>query len=429
VSQKHAVLIDDGKGDKPKRYTPEFQTSDEFARSWKSVLEKSHHRNGPNITVTCCCRGAGKKSLSVRHISGSDSYYLARFPSSGPDHDPLCEYFGLDDKSTGLKGYESGVIRDTKDGMLAIKLDIGLTEKDPPVQSDCPPPPAIQRPANGQSTMSLLGLLSLLWSEARLNFWYPGMAGKRDFSLVRYRLNDASTHIRSGRTAISDRLFIGTDPNSKAAEQQNARLSAPDGQDKRLLLLSLLPRYDEAKHEAELKFLPYRYFGGLPLTFFSSTGQWQSVKKRFPAEYAAWRKGGKVVVFVVTSPPTQTKRGVSVRAQQIALMMVSDNWIPLDSSYEATVASKLDAEQRSYVKPLRYDASLSEVFPDFCLLDTRAKDPFPMEVFGMTSPAYLARKALKTDYYNRNFGPYGWWFWDATVAGPDDELPPFPARK
>ena len=428
MSQKNAVIIDAGKGEKPKRYTPEFQTSEEFARSWKSVLEKSHPRNGPHITITCCCRGTGKKLLSVRHVSNSDSYFLARYPSSGPDHDPQCEFFGLDDRTTGLKGYASGVVREAVDGMLAIKLDIGLTEKDPPVQADCPPPPAAQRTAGGQNTMSLLGLLSLLWAEARLNFWYTGMAGKRGYALVRYRLNDASTHIRSGKTPISDRLFIGTDPNSKAAELQNVKLSSVEYQDKRLLLLSTLSKYDEARHETDLKFLPYRHFGGLPLTFFSSAGQWQTVKARFPAEYAAWRKGEKVIVFTVTSPPTRTKRGVSVRAQQIALMMVSENWIPLDSSYEATVAKKLDMELRSYIKPLRYDASLSEVFPDFCLLDTRAKEPFPLEVFGMTTPAYLARKALKTDYYNRNFGPYGWWFWDAAVAGPDEELPPFPTK-
>ncbi|POP04503.1 hypothetical protein CQJ33_25960 [Salmonella enterica subsp. enterica serovar Heidelberg] len=55
---------------------------------------------------------------------------------------------------------------------------------------------------------------------------------------------------------------------------------------------------------------------------------------------------------------------------------------PLDSSYEAIVSRKLDAEHRHYVKPMRYDASASDVFPDFYLLDTRSDKPFPMEVFG-----------------------------------------------
>ncbi|HCQ7112515.1 TPA: DUF1173 family protein, partial [Enterobacter hormaechei] len=118
----------------------------------------------------------------------------------------------------------------------------------------------------------------------------------------------------------------------------------------------------------------------------------------------------------LTSPAAVTGRGPSVRAHQIVLMHVSENWIPLDSSYEAVVAEKLDAEHRQYVKPMRYDASISEVFPDFYLLDTKSDKPFPMEVFGMATPAYLARKQLKKDYYNREYGPYGWWHWDATTA-------------
>ncbi|MCQ7129014.1 DUF1173 domain-containing protein [Salmonella enterica] len=86
-------------------------------------------------------------------------------------------------------------------------------------------------------------------------------------------------------------------------------------------------------------------------------------------------------------------------------------------------------EHRQYVKPMRYDASISEVFPDFYLLDTKSDKPFPMEVFGMATPAYLARKQLKKDYYNREYGPYGWWHWDATTASETMVLPHFPESR
>ena len=87
---------------------------------------------------------------------------------------------------------------------------------------------------------------------------------------------------------------------------------------------------------------------------------------------------------------------------------------------------KLDAEHRQYVKPMRYDASISEVFPWLHLLDTKSDKPFPMEAFGMATPAYLARKQLKKkDYYNREYGPYGWWHWDATTASETMVLPHF----
>lgn len=120
-----------------------------------------------------------------------------------------------------------------------------------------------------------------------------------------------------------------------------------------------------------LKFYPCGILGATA-DFFNSEVHWDSVKKRFSSEYAAWKSGAKIVVFALTSPAAVTGRGPSVRAHQIVLMHVSENWIPLDSSYEAVVAEKLDAEHRQYVKPMRYDASISEVFPDFYLLDTKA---------------------------------------------------------
>ncbi|MBI1509871.1 DUF1173 family protein, partial [Escherichia coli] len=107
-----------------------------------------------------------------------------------------------------------------------------------------------------------LGLLSLLWTESGLNVWYPKMAGKRNDSLVRYRLLETAKQIRTGRACIGDHLFIGVpDPKQPVAQSQIQRLSSQAMSDKRLMLLSVLPRYDAEKHEKPLKFLPLRKFG------------------------------------------------------------------------------------------------------------------------------------------------------------------------
>ncbi|MDW5728404.1 DUF1173 family protein, partial [Klebsiella pneumoniae] len=47
---------------------------------------------------------------------------------------------------------------------------------------------------------------------------------------------------------------------------------------------------------------------------------------------------------------------------QIALMNVDENWIPADSSYELTMLNYLHKHERSFIKPLRYDASNNDVF-------------------------------------------------------------------
>ncbi|MBC7027416.1 DUF1173 domain-containing protein, partial [Salmonella enterica subsp. enterica serovar Enteritidis] len=76
-----------------------------------------------------------------------------------------------------------------------------------------------------------------------------------------------------------------------------------------------------------------------------------------------------------------------------------------------------------------FDPIISEVFPDFYLLDTKSDNPIPLEVFGMATPAYLVRKQLKKDHYNREYGPYGWLHWDATTASDTKVLPHFPESR
>ena len=85
-------------------------------------------------------------------------------------------------------------------------------------------------------------------------------------------------------------------------------------------------------------------------------------------------------------------------------------------------AEKLVAEGRRFEKPLRFDAD-DVTFPDFWLKDVGA--PIPMEVWGMTSTDYQARKAEKSTYYDETYGKDGWWGWNGAAG---DDLPEFPAR-
>ncbi len=110
--------------------------------------------------------------------------------------------------------------------------------------------------------MTLRACLVFLWTESGLNVWYPKMAGKRNDSLVRYRLLETAKQIRTGRACIGDHLFIGVpDPKQPVAQSQIQRLSSQAMSDKRLMLLSVLPRYDAEKHEKPLKFYPAEFLG------------------------------------------------------------------------------------------------------------------------------------------------------------------------
>jgi hypothetical protein len=68
-----------------------------------------------------------------------------------------------------------------------------------------------------------------------------------------------------------------------------------------------------------------------------------------------------------------------------------------DSSHEVRMANLLIQKKRHFEKPMRSPFPNSEMVPDFLLLDT---SPWtPIEVWGLTTEEYLARKAVKRAEY------------------------------
>ncbi|MDT4292353.1 DUF1173 family protein [Methylomonas sp. MO1] len=68
-------------------------------------------------------------------------------------------------------------------------------------------------------------------------------------------------------------------------------------------------------------------------------------------------------------------------------------FIPVESSCELQVADKLIAERRPFSKPLKLDGEL-RYLPDFLLHD--CKEPWVMEVFGMTNDGKYQTHTLET---------------------------------
>ncbi|MCQ7842032.1 DUF1173 domain-containing protein, partial [Salmonella enterica] len=66
MSQKFAVMIAYDDDPNVKRYSPDFQTQDEFAKGWQSALKKAHHTSGQKSVITCGCRGKGEKGTVAK---------------------------------------------------------------------------------------------------------------------------------------------------------------------------------------------------------------------------------------------------------------------------------------------------------------------------------------------------------------------------
>ncbi|WP_313065163.1 DUF1173 family protein [Achromobacter animicus] len=409
-------------GSNKRLYSPEFQTQDEFKDGWKRVLLMAHGK----ADVRCTCPGDGEKRLSIHSRANSDRFHLARFPETGAEHSEDCVYYGVDPNMSGLGSYRRGVVQELDDGAVKIKLKVGLQQRAAvaPQDSENSGPAetkvATPRPRSGQASMTLLGLLHFLWTQAAINTWAPGMEGKRNLGVVHHYLMRAAMATYAGRVRLSQNLVIATPSGSgQQAGQNKAKSLDAITQRRRLVVVAPLAQHEEGMDGSSV--LPIAGFHGIPHLMLDD-GIWASIERRFMRELDAWRAGNPVMAVAQTDPPKSSAGNTRAQVVDVSLMQITRDWIPVDSGYEALIAEKLVAEKRRFEKPLRFDAGEDAVFPDFWLRDRPV--PLPLEVWGLSTPDYQARKKEKAAHYDETYGAGGWWSWNAAVG---DLVPDLPA--
>lgn len=411
-------------GEQSVRYSTEFQTEGEFGQKWKRVLESAHGK----ASVTCTCPGKGKKRLAIRHYPDGDTFGLARFPLSGAEHAKECRFYSPNPEMSGRGSYSIGVLEERPDGTMKVRLGIGLSKRDP-ATTPTPPddsPPRTGGPRRVQPAMKLLGLLHLLWSEADLNVWWPAMAKKRNVGRVHWWLHCAAKEIIAGKHDLDQVLLLAAGSEGSSDEKRNVdKVRAALKAKNRMLVIAPLAAYTPEREVGITSRLPIAGYFGIP-PMFMTQAIWLSVERRFPNAAAAWRDGHRVVA-IAQIDPRQGSSGPVSNVVDVALMAVTQEWIPVESSYERVIAEKLVAEGRGFNKPLRFEAGEDAVHPDFILLDAPALTP--LEVFGRADENYLARAAEKTAYYKEHFGVDGWWSWNAAADPAGKFIPAFPPRR
>lgn len=405
-------------GSESKRYSPEFQTGYGMAVGWKRVLQAARMHG----QAYCCCPGHGNKQLTIRHYDTSASFGLARYPLTGEEHSRDCRFYAHTANKSGLAGYEKGVIEEGPNGTTKIRLGIGLSRRDPPTL-DSPAGRSVHGKTNAQPSMTLLGLLHLLWTEARLNVWWPAMKDKRSLSRIGWWINEAAQHIVvANKTLDSVLLRAASMPKCAAAILNEQRVTQAIEDKGRLIVIAPLPNWKADLDWAAAGRLRLAGYHGMPHMILKNPLR-DSVEKRFAHALATWRRGNRVMV-IAQIEPWEGQNGIFATVVNLALMPVTQDWLPVDSAYEHIIADLLTDAGRAFIKPLRFDADTDTVFPDFILTDT-ATD-VPMEVFGRTDEAYKTRKAVKERYYAETFGIDGWWCWNAATDPNQVAIPPFP---
>lgn len=105
----------------------------------------------------------------------------------------------------------------------------------------------------------------------------------------------------------------------------------------------------------------------------------------------------------------------------VALMRTHKRFIPVETSHDLLVTDSLIASDRHFIRPLRYEAPRSRVFPDFLLVDVD-QTAVPLEIYGYSQDTLFEESKLKAIMtYKKKAVCH--WHWDVSQTR---QPPPFP---
>ncbi|MEK1914088.1 MAG: DUF1173 family protein [Pseudomonas chlororaphis] len=443
--------------------------------AFQKALEKAHPRVKEK-PIECSCKATPKVHLTIRkttRANGTTWFHIVRFADSASNHIG-CFFYKPEKNKCGLNGYTNEVISDTENG-VKVALDYPLVWKAgaggnaPRRQSPLIP----TRPSSSRlKSMSALGFLNLLWERAGLNSWSPQLSGSRNDYRVINLLHRTAETITVGSHALSDHFLAlperpGDWEKNRLNELHKNQANPKDSHERRLsVIVTLLDNVEDYKlvctSAKKLKLTlkielvladSLKVPGGISAQALTAANLYQqaldayreqarkqprnqqkpsetqtaleSKSEEFEQAKKNWDRSPKAIVCCLAYLKPISNGYINAEVLDAAIMPVTADWIPYASSYERLIAEMLVEKERTFRKPLRYDASLHTVFPDFELLDT-TPNPYPMEVFGRSDEKYEARKAEKIIYYNAEYSTENWWYWIANGEGKHLQIPPLP---
>lgn len=332
------------------------------------LLAGAHTAKGRPL---CLCRPPGVE-MYVAKISGK--YVVKRMPNSGGDHAPACDSYEPPAELSGLGQVMGSAIQENPDeGMTTLKLDFALSKS---ASRSAPIPNGAETDSvkTDGSKLSLRGTLHYLWEEAGYNKWVPGMQGKRSYYVIRKYLMQAAADKFAKGASLSDILYIPESFSMEKKDNISQRRMAQMGKiatthkgTRRLMLL-----VGDVKEIAQSRYGFKIILKHLPdCAFMVPLDLHQRLVKRFEMELGLWDAIEDSHLIVIGTFCVGSTGIPSL--EEVALMTVTDNWIPFETTFDKILIDAMTAKHRRFVKGMRYN--LASYSPLACVVasDTPAQ--------------------------------------------------------
>lgn len=364
----------------------------------------------------CLCRTPG---IEMYVAKVDEKYLIKRMPNSGSNHAPACDSYEPPPELSGLGQVIGSAIQENPDeGTTALKFDFALSKG---ASRSAPAPSGKETDSvkTDGNKLTLRGTLHYLWEEAGFNRWAPTMAGKRSWYVIRKYLLQAAEDKTAKGASLSGMLYI---PESFNAEKKNEitqrrmaqmmRIATPEKGTRRLMLV-----VGEVKEIAQSRYGHKIVLKHLPdCHFMMNDDIHKRLLKRFEVELGLWDAlEGTHLMMIGTFGIGAT--GVA-SLEEIALMSVTENWIPFESTFEKMVLDALTQQNRRFMKGMRYNLPSTRPLASAVASDT---EPEPTAMYVVPPGASEEYVAAVEDLIAESKLPS--WKWAAGEA----PMPPLPA--
>jgi hypothetical protein len=361
----------------------------------------------------CLCLSDGVEMYVARLGEG---YIVKRMPDTGSHHAPDCPSYEPPAEFSGLgQVLGSAITEDPATGETTLKLDFPLAKM---------PGRSIMPPAGGESDsvsssgnrLSLRGLLHYLWDQAELTRWHPGFTGKRTWATVRRHLLQAAEHMLARGDALRARLYVPEPFAIAEREAINARrlahwqhaVSVPGKAQHLMLLIGEVKEIVPARYsfKAVVKHMPDQAFS-------IDEQLYRRLGRRFEPELALWDASDDIHMVMIATFGVG-RAGVPA-IQDLCLMPVTRQWLPVADGFEKQLLDRLVGEARSFVKGLHYNLGRGDRIASAVLTDCEGSAPMLfIEPAGLDEAATGPRARAPCD------GPV--WAWCRS----GEPMPPLP---
>lgn len=379
----------------------------------EKLLAEAYARH-EHPTCLCCPEGVAMyiARLGDRHI-------LKRMPGTGPQHGVDCGSYEPPSGLSGLAAVEgNAIVENIADGTTALKLGFSLSKLANSAASAGAESREAGEARSDGARLSLKATLHFLWDRAGFNRWQPAMAGRRNWAVLRKFLLDAATLSTAKGRPLAHSLYI---PEMFDAKREDAIVR------RRSELLSHAIQSDANRRSlailiGEVKEIVPAHIGARLVVkhaprfpFMLAEDVERRVKKTFANELALWNANAELHLVAIATFGISPAGVTTVEA--IALMAVTENWIPVETGYEAMLVERLTKAGAGFVKSLRFNLPATQ--PMASLVMTQAG--------GRSTALYLVPADADAAYRRKLdelIGDSGMsaWVWDI-AAGPMPNLP------